>query len=327
MAPLALVVALGISGCGPESTLAPHSPQAHLIALLWWWMLGAASVVFLGAVGLLTIAWFRRRSPGLPWVGEREDLSGALVVLFGIVIPIVVLIALFGAANLYVINTTEAPAARSTTMTISVVGHQWWWEARYPGSGAVTANEIHIPVATRVDVITTTADVIHSFWVPQLARKIDMNPGHTTSVLLYASQPGVYRGQCAEFCGAQHAHMGLEVIAQPAGAFRAWLGDMAKPAASPTSAPARAGQQLFMHDDCASCHEIRGTKAAATIGPDLTHLATRSTLAAAAIPNDPAELAAWLANPQAIKPGDRMPDLGLSKTEIAQIVAYLDSLR
>jgi cytochrome c oxidase subunit II len=327
-AALLMLVSVGLAGCGGrQSTLAPHSPQTHLIALLWWWMLGAATVVFLGAAGLLAVAWVRRRKPGLPFFGEREDLSGGLVVLFGIVVPIVVLIALFGAANLYVIRTTSAPAKGSTALTIEVVGHQWWWEVRYPGSRAVTANEIHIPVATRVDTLTSTADVIHSFWVPRLARKIDMTPGRVTRVLLYASQAGVYRGQCAEFCGLQHAHMSLEVVAQPQTAFRAWLANMARPARTAAGGAARAGERLFMNDQCASCHQIRGTAAKATVGPDLTHLASRTTLAAATIPNDPAELAAWISDPQAIKPGARMPDLGLSRAEVADLVAYLRSLR
>ncbi len=146
-------------------------------------------------------------------------------------------------------------------MTVDVIGHQWWWEVRYPGSGAVTANEIHIPIDTRVNVVATTADVIHSFWVPQLARKIDKVPGRQNRVLLYADRPGRYRGQCAEFCGLQHANMALYVWRSRA-AFRAWLAGMAAPAVTPTSPAARAGEQLFMHNQCASCHEIRGTSAA-----------------------------------------------------------------
>lgn len=319
---------MGLAGCGGrQSTLAPHSPQTHLISLLWWWMLGAATVVFLGAVALLALAWFRRARPGLPWFGEREDISGGLVVLFGIVVPVVVLVVLFAAANLYVIRTSEAPAARSTALTIEVVGHQWWWEVRYPDSGAVTANEIHLPVGTRVNAVTTTADVIHSFWVPGLARKIDMTPGHVTRVLLYASQAGVYRGQCAEFCGLQHAHMALEVVAQPPAAFQAWLANMAKPALAPSGSSAVSGERLFMNDQCASCHQIRGTPAKATVGPDLTHLASRQELAAATIPNDARSLTAWVSDPQAIKPGDRMPNLGLSPAEVSEIVAYLRELR
>jgi len=294
--------------------------------LLWWWMLGIATIVFLGAVGMLGIAWVRRRSAGLPILGEREDINKRLVVLFGIGIPTAVLVALFAVANIYLIGQSAPPAAASTSMTVDVIGHQWWWEIRYPGTQAVTANEIHIPTGTRVNVVATTADVIHSFWVPALARKIDTIPGRNNRILMYASRAGTYRGQCAEFCGLQHANMGLEVVAQPPSAFRTWLTNMAAPAQSTTVASAQAGRQLFMSQQCASCHQIRGTSARATVGPDLTHVNSRSTLAAAEIPNDPTHLAAWIANPQAIKPGDRMPDLGLSRSQVQQLVAYLESL-
>jgi cytochrome c oxidase subunit II len=191
----------------------------------------------------------------------------------------------------------------------------------------VTANEIHIPARTRVNLVATTADVIHSFWVPQLNRKIDMVPGMENRVLLYSSKTGVFRGQCSQFCGFQHAHMAMYVFVQPRAAFDAWLKNMSSHARTPASAQARAGERAFMHDQCASCHQIRGTPAQATVGPDLTHLATRSSLAAATIPNNPAKLAAWIKNPQAIKPGDRMPDLGLSNAEIQDLVAYLEGLR
>ena len=320
-------VALALSGCGKQSTLSPHSPQTHQISLLWWWMLTAATIVFLGAVVLLGIAWVRRKTPGLPLLGEREEISQGLVLLFGIAIPVVALVALFGIANIYVIRGSDAPAVRSTTMTIDVIGHQWWWEVHYAGTQAITANEIHIPVNTRVNVAVTSADVIHSFWVPQLARKIDLIPGRQNRVLLYASRPGSYRGQCAEFCGIQHAHMSLYVVAQSPAAYQAWLTREASPAPPSGAGAARIGQQLFMSSQCASCHEIRGTPAQGTVGPDLTHLASRSTLAAGEIPNDPAELAAWIRTPQAIKPGDRMPDLGLTQTQVGQIVAYLDGLK
>jgi cytochrome c oxidase subunit 2 len=208
-------------------------------------------------------------------------------------------------------------------MTVEVIGHQWWWEVRYPGTNAITANEIHIPVRTRVNVLALSADVIHSFWVPQLARKIDMIPGRNNRILLYASQPGVYRGQCAEFCGLQHANMALEVVAQTPGAYRSWLSSMSAAAAGTSGA---AGARLFTTLQCASCHEIRGTSAHGRVGPDLTHLASRRTLAGATIPNTPAELAAWIQNPQAIKPGVLMPDLGLSSAQVAQLVTYLESL-
>jgi cytochrome c oxidase subunit 2 len=322
------VLALALGGCGGgKSIVAPRSTQSHVIALLWWWMLGAAAVVFLGAVFLLGIAWIRRRSRGLPLVGEREDLANRFVLLFGIVIPLAVLLALFGASDIYAIRFSEAPRPGSTRMAVAVIGHQWWWEVRYPGTSAVTANEIHVPARTRVRLVATTADVIHSLWVPQLARKIDMIPGRENEILLDASRPGTYEGQCSEFCGPAHADMQLRVVAERPAAFSAWLANMARPATLPGAGGAREGEQLFFSRGCSGCHQLRGTEATATVGPDLTHLATRGTLAAVTIPNDPAHLEAWIRDPQAIKPGNRMPDLGVSGTEAHALATFLESLR
>ena len=290
-------------------------------------MLGVGGLVFLGALGMLTMAWFRRKTPGLPFFGTREIIPQTLVLIFGIGIPLVVLVTLFGVSDIYLVSRTAPPNPRTTRLTVDVIGHQWWWQIEYPGTSAVTANEIHIPVNTRVNVVASTADVIHSFWVPQLARKIDEIPGRQNRILLYADRPGSYRGQCAEFCGLQHANMAMYVIAQPMPAFRAWLADMSAAARAPGTPAALAGQRLFLASQCESCHTIRGTAASyGTVGPDLTHLATRSSLAAATITNTPAELERWILNPQAIKPGVRMPDLGLSRPAAGQIVAYLDSL-
>ncbi len=322
---LALAAAAG--GCGRQSILSTRSKPAHDIALLWWWMLAAATVVFLGAVAMLAIAWFRRDRPGLPFFGEREDLSQGMVLLFGIAVPLVVLVALFGVSDVYLVGQTAPPDPRSTKMTIDVIGHQWWWEVRYDGARAVTANEIHIPVDTRVNVVATSADVIHSFWVPALNRKIDMIPGLRNRVLLYASKPGEYRGQCSQFCGVQHANMALEVFAQPADAFRRWLAAQERPPMTPTGGRAVAGRSLFMNAQCASCHTIAGTSAQGTVGPNLSHVSSRTSLAADEIPNTPAWLAAWIRNPQKIKPGDRMPDLGLSSPQVRDLVAYLEQLR
>jgi cytochrome c oxidase subunit 2 len=327
---LAAVLALVLlAGCGKQSIISNRSPQAHNITLLWWWMLAAAVIVFLGAIGMLAIAWFKRGVAGLPFVGERESVTESLVLVFGIAIPIVALVALFGVSDVYLIKQTAPPAPRSTAMTVDVIGHQFWWEVHYGRAGspsyAVTANEIHIPVDTRVNVVATTADVIHSFWVPALNRKIDMVPGRQNRILLYASSPGTYRGQCSQFCGFQHANMSFYVFAQRPAAFRAWLAGMEAPASAPAGG-APAGQRLFMSSQCASCHRIAGTAAQGTVGPDLTHVASRTTLASLTIPNTPAQLAAWITNPQAIKPGTRMPDLGLSHAEVSQLVAYLETL-
>jgi cytochrome c oxidase subunit 2 len=198
---------------------------------------------------------------------------------------------------------------------------------RYPGTKAVTANEIHIPVNTRVRIVGRTTDVIHSFWVPELNRKIDLIPGQTNQTLLYADQPEVYRGQCAEFCGLQHAHMAFEVIAQPRPAFDAWLRRESAPARQPTSASEQRGESVFAANQCASCHTIRGTSADGTVGPDLTHVGSRQTLASDTIPNTRAELESWIADPQAIKPGNVMPQLPLPKQDLEDVVTYLRSLR
>jgi cytochrome c oxidase subunit 2 len=310
-----------------QSPLAPHSGPAHDISTLWWWMLAIAAVVFAGAVFLIVLSVIRRRREGLPFLGQNEQATGRLVILFGIAIPVVVLVALFVVANLVVVPQTSAPAASSTSMTIDVIGHQWWWEVRYPGTTAVTANEIHIPARTRVNVVGTTADVIHSFWVPELNRKIDLIPGKPNRVLLYASKPGTYRGQCAEFCGVQHAHMSMLVIADAPAAFHSWLTNMERPAAAPTTPVAQAGQRVFLSNACASCHQLRGTAAGGTIGPDLTHMMTRSTLAALTIPNRKGYLGGWILDPQHIKPGNRMPGLNLEGTDFRNLLDYLESLR
>src|SRR5689334_15849701 len=271
---VALVVLLAaLAGCGgDQSALEPRSRASSDIATVWWWMFVIACVVFAGALGLLGIAWLRRRRAGLPIVDEeRPKLSLGLVLIFGIVIPLVVNVTLFVIANFVVIKQTEAPAATTTPITVEVTGRQWFWEVHYPGADVVTANEIHIPARTRVNLVAVTRDVIHSFWVPQLNRKIDMIPGRRNRILLYADKPGRYRGQCAEFCGLQHAHMAMYVFAQAPGDFQRWLREQAAPARPPATAAARAGAATF-RDDCASCHTIRGTSANGQVGPDLTHV-------------------------------------------------------
>jgi cytochrome c oxidase subunit 2 len=210
-------------------------------------------------------------------------------------------------------------------MTVDVIGHQWWWEVRYPGTPAVTANEIHIPARTPVRVVATTADVIHSFSVPQLNRKIDTIPGRRNSIELDADTPGVYRGACAEFCGLQHAHMALFVIAQPEAAFREWLANQSRPATTPSGLGAK-GAQVFQ-SDCSSCHAIRGTQADGDVGPDLTHVGSRTTLASVTIPNGAANLRDWITDNQHIKPGNQMPDIVLPGSQLDALVAYLEGLK
>jgi cytochrome c oxidase subunit 2 len=284
-------------------------------------------VVFSGAVLLLLLAWWGRESEGFPLLGKREDLEIRVVIAFGMVIPIVVLVGVFAVANLVVVKDTDAPKAATTAMTIDVTGHQWFWEVRYPGTAAVTANEVHIPTRTRVNLVGRTADVIHSIWIPRLNRKIDTIPGRSNRLLLYADKPGRYRGQCGEFCGLQHAHMALYVFAEPPAQFRAWLRNMARPRREPSTPEQRAGERVFLSSQCASCHTIRGTAARGGIGPDLTHLETRTTLAALALTNSRPDLDAWIRNPQHFKPGNKMPALDLTATERRQLLDYLVSLR
>lgn len=320
-----------LSGCSrTQSSLAPESHQAKDIASLFWWMTGGSFIGLGLVVALLLWSWVRRRRRGFGADTEGmkpgEKVSVTVVVSLGIVTPIVLIATLFVISDLFVMRTTEAPAAGATRLTVDVIGHDWWWEARYPGTSAVVANEIHIPVRTPVRVDVGTADVIHSFWVPQLNRKIDTIPGRTNSIELYADRPGRYRGQCAEFCGLQHAHMSLWVVADPPDVFRRWLAQQSQPAAAPAGALARSGEQVFLNGACSSCHTIRGTGAQGYVGPDLTHVASRSTLAALTIPNTRVELAGWIADSQSIKPGNQMPDVNLPPAQLAAVVAYLEGL-
>jgi cytochrome c oxidase subunit 2 len=309
-----------------QNVLHPASKQEHSISVLWWVTFGFCTFGFAVIVLLLALGWFRRNRERLPF-GGGDRAGVAIVVGLGVFLPILLLSALFVWSDLFVIRTTEAPAASSTKLAVKVVGHQWWWEIRYPGTDAVTANEIHIPVRTRVDVQGTTADVIHSFWVPELNRKADLIPGRVNRLLFDADRAGEYRGQCAEYCGQQHANMSLDVFAEPSGAFESWLANEERPARKPATPLAREGERLFLALPCSGCHMIRGTPADGTIGPDLTHLATRTTLAALTLPNDPPDLAHWIEDPQRYKPGAKMPGFSLSVRKREALVAYLDGLK
>jgi cytochrome c oxidase subunit 2 len=324
---LAVGLALLLSGCGEQSPLKPVSDPARDIAKLSWWMFGIAAVVFGGAIVLLLLGWLGRGREGFPLIGKRERIEIGAVLVFGIAIPVVVLVTVFAFANLVVIKETDAPKASSTALTVEVTGHQWFWEVRYPGTQTVTANEIHIPVRTRVNLVAKTDDVIHSIWIPRLNRKIDTIPGHPNRMLLYADEPGRYRGQCSEFCGLQHAHMAMYVFAEPPDRFRSWLRNMERPRRPPATSDQRRGQRVFLDNQCASCHTIRGTPAQGEIGPDLTHVRARTTLAALTIPNSRTSLAAWIRNPQHFKPGAKMPSLSLSRRERRELLEYLESLR
>jgi cytochrome c oxidase subunit 2 len=314
---------LVLAGCGGnQNTLAAKSHPQHEIATVFWVTLAVSCVGFGIIVFLLFLGWLRKSKPSLPG-GGQERAATVVVIGMGVALPIALLVALFVWSDLFVIKSTAAPAPGSTAMTIHVIGHQWWWEARYAGTNVVTANEIHIPVRTRVDVELTTADVIHSFWVPELNRKTDMIPGIVNRQLLIADVPGVYRGQCSEFCGLQHAHMTVAVIAQPRAQFDGWLARQEQPAAASTSR----GAEIFQREACSGCHTIRGTSADGDVGPDLTHFASRATIAALTVPNNAANLREWIEHPQELKPGNKMPDLQLSNADFTALAAYMETLR
>lgn len=272
---------------------------------------------------IIVIVRFRHR----PERGEPAQVEGnRWLEITWTASPIILLLVLFG-YTLQAMAAADPTVPATTPADLVVVGHQWWWEVHYPQSNVVTANEIHIPVGKRLLVEVTSADVIHSFWIPALARKADMIPTRSQRLWLQADKAGDYAGSCAEFCGAEHAWMRLRVVAQPPDEFEQWLAAQAQPAPVPSSGDAAQGAQLFQERTCRNCHAIAGTQATATLAPDLSHLASRQTLAAGVIPNTSEQLSAWLRDPQAIKPGTLMPNLQLSDSEIHQLVAYLETLQ
>ncbi|HZS24276.1 MAG TPA: c-type cytochrome [Gaiellaceae bacterium] len=323
------VVALGaaalvLAGCGSkQDALAAHSSAAHGISSLWWNMLIGSSLAFGIVACVLGMAWIRRRRPGVPGVRDGDRVAWGVVLGLGIAVPILTISALFFYSDIFLIRQTGVPTANAAPadrvkLKVRVIGHQFWWEIRYPGTPVVTANELHIPVRTNVEVLLSTRDVIHSLWVPELNKKTDLIPDQVNTLLLYADKPGRYRGQCAEFCGLQHAHMGIYVFAQPAAAFHRWLAAQARPA---TRASA-----LF-DAKCGSCHQIRGTPAGSHVGPDLTHVGSRSSLAALTIANSPARMREWIHDPQRVKPGSAMPAVPLTNVQVNELASYLEGLR
>jgi cytochrome c oxidase subunit 2 len=323
----ALGLVLVLTGCNEQQdTLAPRSHAESDIASLFWWMMGVAWFGIALVVALMIFAWRKaHRRPG-HGVKEGEKVGFRVVIGAGIVFPIALIATLFVIADIFVIKTTEAPAKDATRMTVLVIGHQWWWEVRYPGTTAVTANEVHIPVRTPVRLEVQTADVIHSFWVPRLNRTIDAIPGRQNAIELYADAAGRYRGQCDEFCGLQHAHMAFYVFADPPAVFRRWLSNQEKPAASSAGAAAK-GQHVFLTSSCSNCHSIRGTSASGYVGPDLTHLQTRTTIGALTMRNTRQNLARWILDSQSVKPGNQMPNMRLSGDQMNALLTYLESLR
>jgi cytochrome c oxidase subunit 2 len=229
------------------------------------------------------------------------------------------------------IGRTLSPIPSKRPLTIEVIGHQWWWEVTYadtsPQGRVTTANEIHVPVGEPVLFVLESRDVIHSMWVPNLSGKKDLIPGYTQSVWFQADTAGIYRGQCAEFCGLQHAKMAMFIVAEPRPQFEAWVQAQRKPAATPTDSTASRGLEVFLTAQCAMCHSITGTSAGSRVGPDLTHVGSRRTIAAGTLPNTRGALAGWIVDPQQVKPGSRMPPNMLRPDDLDALLAYLQGLK
>ncbi len=320
-------VALGATtSCSPASPslLDTVGPDAKRVENLWWLMLALASGVLIVVLVVLIGAIARGGRRGDDELNASAGAGRRLVILGGVVMPILVLTVVFVIATVD-LGALSADAATGTE--IHVTGKQWWWEVVYPGTDVVTANEIHVPVGERIRFTLDSADVIHSFWVPQAGAKRDMIPGHTNELTLSFDRPGTFRGICSEFCGLQHAKMQFLVVAQPRDEFEAWLQEQAKPALEPKTPEETHGRDLFTGGSCAGCHDIRGVSDADTTGPDLTHLASRSTIAAATLDLDHQNLIAWVDDPATLKPGVLMPAAGLDHEQLDDLVAYLESLR
>ena len=308
-----------------QSIIHPAGIQAARVSHLWWVMFWICAVVWaaVAVAALVAIARGRRGSSTATdaQIGRSVTVAGGLSVaaLLGLLFQSIVT----GRA----LDTLRSPDA----LRIQVTGNQWWWDVQYahavPSLRVTTANEIHIPVgrAIRFDLLST--DVIHSLWIPNLQGKIDLVPGRLNELWLRADQPGVYRGQCAEYCGLQHAKMALVVVADSPDDFERWLAANRSPASPPTTAEQQRGRDIFERGPCAMCHTIAGTSAGGRSAPDLTHLASRSTIGAGTLPNTKGYLAGWIADPQHIKPGNRMPPPGLNGEELQAVLAYLETLK
>jgi cytochrome c oxidase subunit 2 len=319
---------------GNQTSLNPVGPAASHIefefALIFWITTAVYCIVLLALV--IGVVRSRNSLDTIPDPMKpsdeserrtRRSVAGAMVVT--VVLLFIMLVGSFKTSRaLGSMNEEDA-------FTIEVFGHQWWWEVQYPNNEAyktvVTANEIHVPVGVPIRIRGTSRDVIHSFWAPNVQGKRDLMPGYETEVMMQVDQPGRWRGQCAEYCGEQHAHMSFYMVAETKTEFQHWLDAQAQSSVSPATPQVANGQKVFLTHACVLCHTIRGTTAGSRVGPDLTHLASRSTIAAGALPNTIGNLAGWIMNAQSIKPGCRMPPNQLSGAELQDLLAYLETLK
>lgn len=333
IAPMLFALA-GSALAEPQDALHAYGPQAASIGSLWNFTLGLCTIVFLLVLGACLVALWRAPKVGMPVDPDMSSLGQperrvhryvGWAVGFSIAGLIVLLIG--------DVFTTRAIALMplNNAVNIQLIGHQWWWEARYqfddPSKNFTTANELHIPVGRPVVITLNSQDVIHSLWIPNLHGKRDLIPGRTAILRLRADLPGTYRSQCAEFCGLEHALMALLVVAEPEAQYQAWVSHQNAPSVSPTDALAQRGQEVFLSKTCVMCHTIGGTTAQGRFGPNLTHLASRSTIASGMFPNNRGYLGGWIADPQSMKPGANMPANALQPDDLNALLAYLETLK
>ncbi|MCU1291870.1 MAG: cytochrome c oxidase, subunit [Bryobacterales bacterium] len=333
------ILASVLTGCAgrQQSAVDPVGPQSGKIDTLWWsffWLLGA---IFIAVIIVLLFTLMRPRSGA-----EQETIEAAHKpseatdsrirrIVTGATIATIVILFVLIVASVGTGKAISELSYKKNPLTIEVTGNQWWWQIRYlnddPSLTVVTANEIHIPVGRPVQIRGLSNDVIHSFWVPNLHGKRDLIPSRTTDEWIEADHPGLYRGQCAEFCGLQHAHMSLWVVAEPQDKFKTWMDAQLQPAVAPSDPELQHGQQVFMNHACIFCHQIRGTTAGGQNAPDLTHFGSRRGIAANTVPNTKGNLAGWIVDPQSMKPGNHMASIVVDSTELQPLIEYLESLK
>lgn len=334
-----------LAGCrgGVQSVIDPAGPQASRISKIWWLFFYVTTAVFLIVIVFLFLAIYKGRlrketrlatpeveeKPGHAPDPHREQRMTRAVM--GAVVITVITLVVLTVASFWTGRALSSELPIENAVTIEVTGHQWWWEVRYgnsdPSKIFITANEIHIPVGQPVSISLKSTDVIHSFWVPNLMGKKDLIPGHGATLWIQANQPGQYRGQCAEYCGLQHAHMALWVVAEPPDKFQAWEDQQRSASVQPSTDSQTRGQQVFLNSPCIMCHTIQGTPAGSNFGPNLTHLASRATIAAGTLPNTRGHLSGWIVDSQGIKPGNHMPPNSLKPDDLQALLDYLQGLK
>jgi cytochrome c oxidase subunit II len=330
----AILASYAVACHGPQDVLDPAGTPNRIVNRLFWSMLIVSAVVWLAVVGaVFWAAIVRRRTTreGLePVVAPPNEIqrrhTHVVAALIGGTTIVLLLFLVFD----FTVGRALAEHP-DQAITVQLIGHQWWWEVRYvdpdPSKIVVDANELHLPAGQPVQVRLSSRDVIHSFWVPNIIGKRDLIPGYTSSIFLDADRPGAYRAQCAEFCGLEHAKMALVVVVHSRADFASWLAAQRAPAAAPNDSSAKEGQRVFLATSCSSCHAITGIAAFATVGPDLTHLASRRTIGAGTLPNTRGNLAGWVVDPQSIKPGVHMPSNELAAKDLRSLLDYLQTLK